>query len=413
MSSTQPSGFSGSHAIATVLLCAALLLCGNGLLQTLLPLRADLEGFTTASIGLLGTAYFGGFALGCFVGPVFIKSVGHVRAFAGAAAIFTALSLIFPLFVNAYVWGGLRVLSGACVAMLFIVVESWLNDRSTNENRGRILSLYIIVTNIVTMMGQMMVNLGNTAENVLFMLTAMLLCLSIVPLSLTPTVTPKPIPSANLNLRYLFQISPAAAMGCMFIGCAEGAFWSLGPVFGQERGMSVFDVTMLMAAFVLGGTLSQWPLGWASDKMDRRIVIAFAAFGGVITGLMLAFVTPQDARVTFLIAVAHGALMVPLYALCVSHANDKAPNEKMVEVSSGLLLTFSVGAALGPLLAPYFMRDGAPGGLFIFIAAMLGGLGLVVILRRASTPLPDDYERSDFYPVPKTSQSVYALESEN
>ena len=165
-----------------------------------------------------------------------------------------------------------------------------------------------------------MVNLSDTRGDLLFAIVAMLVCAAIVPLTLTPTTTPKPIPTAKLDLRFLFRISPAGAIGCLLVGAAEGAFWSLGPVFAQERGMSISDVTLLMAAFVLGGTISQWPLGWASDKVDRRIVICVTAAGTVVTGLTMAFAEPAATWMMFVTAMLHGALMVPLYALCLSHA---------------------------------------------------------------------------------------------
>ena len=401
------------HSIVTVLICAALLLAGNGLFQTLMPLRADQEAFSTTLIGILGTAYFGGFAIGCFFGPKLIISVGHVRSFAGAAAILTALCLAFPIILDPYVWAVLRGLTGMCLAALFIVVESWLNDRSSNDNRGRILSAYIIVTNMATMVGQLMVNLYDTRETVLFMIVGMLVCLSLVPLALTPTATPKPIPSAKLDLKRLYKISPVGAIGCLLVGGVEGAFWSLAPVFAQERGMAIAEVTFLMAAFVLGGTLSQWPLGWASDKMDRRYVIAGIASGTVVTGLVIGFVELPHGWITFAVALAHGALMVPLYAMCLSHANDNAPNELMVEISGGLLLAYSIGATIGPVAAAVFMEDGSPGGLFVFIAVVLLALALFVVYRLFAAPLSERGERVDFIPVPKTSPSVYSLEHDD
>ena len=399
-------------SITTVLLGAAFLLAGMGLFQTLLPIRADQEGFSTTLIGLLGTAYFAGFMGGCYFGPKFILLVGHVRCFAGAAAALTVFTLAFPLMIDPYLWAVLRLTSGLSLAVLFIVVESWLNDRSTNRDRGRILSIYIIVTNLVMMAGQGMVNLAATSGATLFIATAILICSAIVPLALTPATTPKPIPTAKLNLRYLFTLSPAGALGCLLVGAAEGAFWSLGPVFAQERGMPVADVTLLMVAFVLGGTLSQWPLGWASDKIDRRIVISATAFGTICTGLILAFWHPPEFWAVFAVAVVHGALMVPLYALCVSHANDAAPNDRLVEISGGLLLVYSVGATIGPTAAAAFMEGDRPGGLFIFIAIVLGTLGLIVLWRLKTAPRRT-VERSDYYPVPKTSQGVYALEEDD
>ncbi len=401
---------SGSvRSIAIVLICAGLLLAGNSLFLTLLPLRANLEGFSTALIGLLGTAYFGGIAVGCFIGPRLIGSVGHIRSFAGAAAILTALSLAYPIWAEPYFWGGLRFLSGLILAALFIVVESWLNDRSSNVNRGQVLSAYIIVSNLLTIVGQQMVNLFSIEENLTFTAVAMLICLSIVPLTLINAASPKPIPSARIDLRKLFAISPVGVVGCLLVGSVEGAFWSLGPVFGQAKGLGIFEVSVLMSAFVLGGTLSQWPIGWVSDRTDRRYLIAGTALGTFVTGLIIGFVDLPPGIPFYSVAVLHGALMVPLYALCLSHANDNAPNSILVEISGGLLLIYSVGAALGPLAASLLMAHGNAGGLFVFIATLLLVLAVFAVYRLRTGQDDDRGEHVDFVPVPKTSASVYAL----
>ncbi len=405
---------SGStRSIAIVLICAGLLLAGNSLFLTLLPLRANLEGFSTALIGLLGTAHFGGIAIGCFFGPKLIMSVGHIRSFAGAAAILTALSLAYPIWADPYFWGVLRFLSGLILAALFIAVESWLNDRASNVNRGQVLSAYIIVSSLLTIVGQQMVNLFDIGESLTFMAVAMLICLSIVPLTLINAPSPQPIPSARIDVRKLFSISPVGVVGCLLVGSVEGAFWSLGPVFGQAKGLDVFEVSVLMSAFVLGGTLSQWPVGWVSDRTDRRYVIAGMALGTFFTGLAIGFVELPPGLPFYGLAVLHGALMVPLYALCLSHANDNAPNAMMVEISGGLLLIYSLGAALGPLAASLLMASGNAGGLFVFIAALLLVLAVFAAYRLKTGQDDGRGERVDFVPVPKTSASVYSLEDDD
>ena len=401
-----------SVTIAAILICAALLFAGNGLFQTLLPIRATQEGYSSALIGWLGTAYFGGFTIGCFLGPKIIMSVGHARAFAGITALLTATFLAFPLFLDPFFWGFLRVLSGACLAMLYIVVESWLNDSASNAIRGRTLSIYIIVSNIVTMVGQLMVNSFDTLDATLFILVAMLICLSIVPISLTPTPAPSPVPSARLDLKALYRSSPVGVVGCLLAGAVEGAFWSLGPVFAQGRGLETADIALLMAAFVLGGTLSQWPLGWASDQIDRRIVILIVAFGTVITGLVIGFDIFPSSPITFVVAACHGALMIPIYALCISHANDVVPNERMVETSGGLLLSFSIGATAGPITASMFMRNDQPGGLFIFIGAILCLLGMFVIFRLLTENRKRPLEKSHFAQTSAASPAIFPTDTD-
>ncbi len=399
-------------SVITILACAALLFAGNGLFQTLLPIRAGHEGYSTALIGMLGATYFGGFAIGCFIGPKIIMTVGHVRAFAGLTAMLTASFLSFPLYVDPVFWGIMRVVGGTCLAVLYIIVESWLNDSSSNTNRGRILSTYIIVCNIVTMAGQLMVTTYDTREATLFIIVAMLICLSIVPLSLAPTMSPTPIPSARLNLPKLFKVSPVGVIGCLLAGIVEGSFWSLGPAFAQGRGMDTTNIAILMAAFVFGGTLSQWPLGWISDKIDRRIVIAAVSFGTVVTGLIIGFGVFSSNTSNFAMAAVHGALMIPIYALCISHANDNVPNSRMVETSGGLLLSFSIGATIGPLSASWFMGDGHPGGLFIFIGLVLFSLGLFAVCRMVLDTSKTRVAKSKFSRSPAASPSVFSLESE-
>ena len=398
--------------IVAILCCAALLFAGNGLFQTLMPIRATQEGYSGALIGWLGTAYFGGFTIGCFLGPKIIKSVGHARTFAGMTALLTAAFLAFPLYIDFAFWSVLRLLTGVCLAIIYIVVESWLNDSTSNENRGRTLSTYIIVTNIVTMVGQLMVNSFDTTDAALFILVAILICLSIVPISLTPTPAPSPVPSARLDLKALYRVSPVGVVGCLLAGIVEGAFWSLGPVFAQDRGMETADVALLMAAFVLGGTVSQWPLGWVSDQVDRRIVISLASFGTVVTGIIIGLDVASEGIATFVIAGFHGALMVPIYALCISHANDAVPRERMVETSGGLLLAFSIGATAGPISASMFMRDGQPGGLFYFIGAILCLLGVFVLYRLVTDKRNKPREKHQYTQTSAASPAIFPSDAE-
>ncbi len=399
-----------SRTIATILVGAVFVLAGVSLFQTLLPIRAGIEEFSTKLVGVMGTAYFGGFVAGCLFGPWLVRTVGHIRAFSGVAALTAALTLIFPVWPNIYLWIVLRLLSGLTLSIVFMVMESWLNDQSDNANRGRILSVYIIVANVATMAGQLMVNAADPAGTTLFGVVTIFLCLAVVPLALTPTSEPKPIPTARLELFGLLSVSPAGVVGCFLVGAVEGAFWTLGPVFGQLRDMTVFEVTVIMAAFVLGGTLSQWPLGRWSDQVDRRLVLLPTAAACVGTGLLIALWLPTSFAGVFALAALHGALMVPLYALCLAHANDSIPTEKLVQTSSGLLLIYSIGAAIGPFAAAWVMDLTGAGGLFLFISAALGLFAVFLAYRLLFGPKRTQSDRSPFAPLVKTSQSVFELE---
>ena len=401
------------RSITTLLLGTAFLFLGNGLLVTLLPLRAQLEGFSLTVIGALGTVFFGGFVLGCIFGPRIVKSVGHIRCFAGFAALVAAGILLYPLWLGPVAWLVIRGATGFCYAILFMVIESWLNEQSSNQVRGAVLSLYIIVTNIVTIGGQLMVNLSAPQDAALFSLAAILACLSLVPLSLTTTASPKPIPRATLRIRYLFGLSPSAFIGCFAVGLVEGSFWSFGPVFGQLKGLNIAEVTGFMAAFMVGGTLSQWPIGRLSDCVDRRLMIAACAFGSLATGLTLAFASLSGPFAMLAVAVAHGAVMLPIYALCIAHANDYAPSEDLVETSGGLLLVYAGGAMLGPMIVGPLMEAFGPGQLFFFIGLLLGVLAPYFLYRSRQRPVVDEEERVEFVPLPRTTPSLYTLEEDD
>jgi MFS family permease len=404
---------SSARSIATLLIGTGVLFLGNGLLQTLLPIRAQLEAFSASAIGLMGAVYFAGFAVGCLVGPAAVKRVGHIRCFAGFAALAAAAMLVFPMAVDPLVWSALRGFTGLCLAVLYMVIESWLNDQSSNEVRGGVLSVYIIVTNVVTMGGQLMVNLDDPMGWLLFSLVAMLVALSLVPLSLTDTAAPKPIATAKLRIAQLYRYSPSGFVGCLAVGMVEGAFWTLGPVFAQGNGLPVAEIALFMGAFVAGGTLSQWPLGRVSDHVDRRWVMAGCALGTVGTGLGLAFLALDSAVWAFALACLHGAFMVPLYALCLAHANDYAPSERLVETSSGLLLVYAAGAVIGPLAIGPAMERFGPGGLFLAMAAILGLFALFLLARMFMRPIAAAAQRVEFVPVPKTTPSVYTLETDD
>lgn len=399
--------------ITILLVGTAALLLGQGLLVTLLPVRAAIEGFTTTWIGYMGGVYFGGFAVGCIIGPGIVRKVGHIRAFAGFAAITAAGTLVYQVMPTPVVWLAVRGVTGICFAVLFMVIESWLNEQSTNENRGTVLSIYIIVMNVTTMGGQMMLNLSDPALAILFIFCAMLICLSLVPVSLTSIKEPTPPPVAKVDVAGLLRLSPVGFVGCLIYGLVDGSFWALGPVFAQERGLSIAGITIFMSAFLLGGTVSQWPIGWISDRIDRRIMIAGCCIGTIGTGLSLAFLESHEGMIPFTIACLHGAFMLPLYGLILAHANDFAPTEKLVETSSGLLLVMSAGAIAGPVVVAPLMEQLNAGYLFLVMSVVFGLLALFVILRIIIRPISEAKDRATFVPVPRSSQAMYELETDD
>jgi len=400
--------YSARTSIAILLFGAATLYLGVGQQITVLPIRAELEGFGEFWIGIMGAAYFAGFALGCLIGPFAVKQVGHIRCFAGFAALAAIAVLAFPLAVAPAAWTALRGFAGLCLAVLYMVVESWLNEQADNKIRGKVLSIYIVIANVVTIGGQQMVNVFDVRATAQFVVIAMLICLSLVPMSLAPTKAPKPIASAKLRLGALFRLSKSGVIGCATIGLVEGTFWTFGPIFAQGQGLSVSQITLFMSMFLIGGTLSQWPLGHLSDRVDRRYVVVVCCVGTVSTSLVLALVPLAGITLNSAVAGLHGAFMIPLYALLLAHTNDYAPTEALVEVSSGLLLVYAVGAAVGPLAVGPVIQEVGRGGLFLVIAAVLSAFTLFVLVRLLIRGRAGAETRVEFVPVPKTTQSVYA-----
>ena len=401
---------SARRTITIILISAGLVFTGNGLLQIVLPLRAELEAFTTNEIGVLGTAYFAGLTAGCLWGPSLIRDVGHVRAYAGTVAILTALIVAMPLFPLPLAWIGLRLFTGVCLAVNFMALESWLNDRATNANRGHVLSLYIIVTNVGWILGQLAVNLAELQDAALFLYATVTICLSAALVALTPTAEPDAVPEVRLDLQALFRLSPIGTVGCFLVGTAEGAFWSLGPLFGQKSGMSVLEVTLLMGAFVLGGTLAQWPIGRLSDRYDRRLVILPVSLAAVFTGLAIVLAADYGVGPALVIALLHGALMIPIYSLCIAHVNDNTPVERFVQVSGGLLLIYSVGASIGPLATAPLMQTFGAGALFFVISGLLGSFGLLIAYRLISIRARRRLHPAPYAPASRTTQAAYEME---
>jgi MFS family permease len=391
--------------LTALLLGVAILFFGNGVQGVLLPVRATLEAFATTSIGLIASAYSAGFMVGCFCMPYIVRRVGHIRTFAVSAAIAASVVLLMVLAVHPLVWIPLRALSGVCFAGLFMVIESWLNECATSVNRGQILGVYMVINLTAVTVGQMMLPFGDPAGFSLFALTAIAITLALVPVGLTTSSAPQPLREVRLRLRRLYAMSPVGVVGGFFVGLANGAFGGLGAVFATQIGLSITGVALFMSASLVGGALAQLPIGRLSDRTDRRKVIVGLCVLAALAGGALALL--GDARQSepllgvdaglalaspfALIAVAtlFGAALYSQYSLCVAHTNDFVSREEFVEASSGLLLTWAIGASIGPILGAFAMDALGVGGLFLYTAAVHAGFaGFTVyrISRRAAVP---------------------------
>jgi len=375
--------------ITALLLSVALLLMGNGLQGTLLPVRANMEAFSATDIGVLGSAYFFGFACGCLYGPRLIRRAGHIRAFTALVAIASCVVLVHALFLNPYLWWVLRAMTGFCFAVLYMIIESWLNEKSTNETRGFVFSLYTIINLTVITIGQLMLGLDRPQNFPLFLLASILVSLAAVPVALTRAEAPAPVRSVKIRLLHLYKLSPVGVIGCLAVGLANGSFWALAPVFAQQKGADTWGVAIFMSAAVLAGALGQWPLGRLSDKMDRRRVIIGAACGSAAAGVLFVLWAPHWGLGLLALIFLFGIFAFPIYGLSVAHMNDFVEPDGYVEAASGLLLVFALGAVIGPVVASTLTRFLGPDALFGMTATVqlaLAAFALYRMQRRAPAP---------------------------
>jgi len=383
--------------VASLLLGVVILLTGHGLQGVLLPVRATLEAFSPFAVGLIGGAYFLGFTLGCWRGPRLIRRAGHVRVFAAMTAVASAAPLLHGLWVNLWSWGLLRLVSGFCFAVLYVVIESWLNERTADESRGRVFSSYIFINMLGLAIGQQLLLLTAPGELSLFALTSVLVSIAAVPLLMSTGEQPRAVEESAFDLAALYGNSPTGMLGSLGAGVTNGAFWSLAPVFTAAAAYDVNLAAWFMTAAVLGGAAGQWPFGWLSDRVDRRIVLIGLCAAGAVLGVLLWVLAGRTAQPLLMAAgFAWGAMAFPVYTISVAQANDRADPETFVMISSGLLLMYGIGAIMGPLAAAALMGILGGGALFLFTGFAHAGLALYVATRRRGQEAPAASEQTDF-----------------
>ena len=381
--------------ITALLFSQALLLIGHGLQLTLLPIRAAMEQFTDFQIATTGSSYFLGFVLGCLISPHLIRRVGHIRSFAVLGSFFSALILLFDVFPNYPVWLGLRLLVGMCISGLYMIIESWLNERASAETRGTLLSIYTVINLAMMMVGQQLLNFADPKASDLFTLAAILLSLAILPVSMTLSLQPAPLASVRLDLRKIWKLSHVGMGGALAAGLASGAFWSLGPVYAKSVGLSTAQLTLFMSAAVLGGAIFQLPFGRLSDHYDRRLVVLFLSVAGASISLLLVFL-PNVGNLLLGLSFLWGATVMTLYAICLAHATDHAQPEDFTMVGSGILLVFGLSSAIGGPLASVFMSLVGSAGLFAFCAVSLLLFSIGIFFRRKAHVIPVHDETEPF-----------------
>lgn len=395
---------------AVIVVGAALLQLSNGLIGVLLPLRLAAAGTSDTLIGLVASAYGAGFLIGCLRAPLLIRAVGHIRAFAALAAMCAATTLLFITTENALVWMGLRFVTGLCLAGLFSTVEGWLAASTANESRGRVIGVYLVATKVATVAGQLLTGVGAWSVPSLFTLAAGAFSVALIPVALTPTPAPTRPRTVSLELGTLWRIAPAAVVGCTSIGLLNSAVGGLLPVWGAGLGLETGLIVTLLSVMQLGSLVLQWPLGWLSDRIDRRQVILACAVAVVALSAAIAALGATAIWLQLTLFMLWGAFSMSVYGVCVAHAADHAKPEQMVGVSSGGLFSWASGTTVGPILAGPLLEWLGPPGLFIY--ATLVGLGLAGftawrMTRRAPVPVE---AREAFVNLPATSPRLAEID---
>jgi MFS family permease len=299
----------------------------------------------------------------------------------------------------------LRIVTGFCFAGLYMVMESWLNDRADNTNRGQVLSLYMLTNFAAVAIGPLLLNLADPKSFELFLLISVLVSFSLVPVTMIPSPAPRAPEMSGMSFIRLVEISPLGVAGAAMTGLAFGSFWAMAPVFGADIGLDAAGISLIMSVGTLGSLAMQYPLGLLSDRVDRRFVIAGASLGGAVAAVIVALLVGAELWKLIAAIVAFGALGLPLYSLSMAHANDFAQPRDLIQLSSGLLLANGLGATAGPIIAAAIMGRLGPGGLFYYIAAVLIVFAAYAVWRitRRAAPAPED--RVHFAVVPPAGAS--------
>lgn len=398
--------------VATLLIGVAILLTGQGLMGILIPVRANLESFSTIAVGFVGASYFLGFTFGSWKGARLIGRAGHVRVFAAMTALASASPLLIGLWVNLWSWGLLRFVSGFCFAVLYVVIESWLNETSTNETRGRVFSVYILINMTVLAVGQQMLVLGDPQHLQLFAMASVLVSLAAVPVSLSTSESPRLVEDSRMDLRYAFRTSPTGMLGSLTSGLTNGAFWSLAPLFIAAYSNDVSMAAWYMTAVVLGGAAGQFPIGHLSDRVDRRYVIAAVSVAGALICLSIVLLVGRASNFAILaMGFVWGTMTYPVYSISAAHANDRAHPETYVIISSALLLMYGIGAVSGPFLASAVMTVIGAQGLYIYTGVMHMIFAVYVIffsMKKAAVKRSDKAGFDEALTSTVTASNVYS-----
>jgi MFS family permease len=392
-----------------------LLMVGNGIQGTLLGLRGQIEGFNTFQMSLVMAGYFAGFLGGSRVAPWLIRRVGHVRVFAALGSVISAVLILYPVMTEPVAWMILRVAIGFSFSAVYVTAESWLNHAASNENRGKALSLYLIVQMIGIIAAQGLVVLADPGGFILFILPSVLVSLAFAPILLSVSPTPAFATTRRMALIELYRISPLGVVGILLMGAVFSAQFGMAAVFGTAAGLSIGQLSLFISMMYVGGLLLQFPIGWVSDRVERRrLIIVVAGVGAV--GAFVPIMVPGNYTALLVASFLIGGTANPLYALLIAYTNDFLEIDDMPAASSGLMFVNGVGAVAGPLVTGWAMGVFGPNGFFVYLVTVLValvGYGLWRTTQRPATPVQETQSYAAVLPSASTvamdmAQELYA-----
>jgi len=388
-----------------LLLGIVLIMLGNGMHFTLIGVRGGIEGFSATELAIITSGYFVGFLSGARFSPVLIKRVGHVRVFAALGSFMSAGLIAFPLISEPWAWTLLRILIGFCMSGIYVTAESWLNYAATNENRGKILSAYMIAQTVGIIGAQGLLTLGDAATSALFIGASILVSVSFAPILFSVTPAPSVEVARPMNLRHLFSASPLGTVGIFLLGSVYATQSGMGAVFGAQIGLTTAQIALFVAMLFAGALVLQYPIGWLSDRMDRRKLILLASVLGAAS-CSIGWLSEGNVNALMLAAFLAGGVTTPLYALFLAYTNDALSAEDMPAASGGLVFTFGLGAISGPLVTGWAMQTAGPFAFWPVVGITFGVIAIYALYRmtqRASIPLE---ETESYLGVTPTSSPV-------
>lgn len=397
-------------SVSALLIGAAFLFVGHGIQSTLVPIWASNAGFEATTVGSLWSAYAAGLMLGCLTAGRVIGAVGHIRAFAALMSAIAIIVLTYTFYPAPAFWLLLRAIHGFVIAGVYMIIESWLNEKTEDTLRGMVLGIYTALSLVMIAAGQLSINLFDVFDPKLFSLSAILLMLAVVPVALTRAGIPGPVASASLDLAKLWRSGRVSVIGSFCVGLTTSAFWGLGPVFARAVGFDTAGLTLFMSVTIFGGAAFQWLVGRASDRIDRRQVIAAGSLTAAVAGAGIFLFASRSLELVLALSLLFGGFSFTLQSVCVALGNDRARPGDFVEISGGLLFIYGFGSIVGPLLAAVAMEYAGPKAIYAFTAGVhLVLAGTAVALSAGRAPAPEA-EKRDFMAVPATSPEVFAID---